>query len=304
MGKKSKRNSGPKPDSNRAAKLEQRRLEREAEVAAPTRPFEGLAAECDLVALREFVPSALVELPVRDADKPVTAATVLPGAVAALVRDESGAAGRYVGLQVQAHTADPGADLGAAVSWAQAAEPGSSLAFADPGSESPRLADVLVADALPKITVHQNFDWWIPEGVEPAADVAATVQQANMAIMPSARVEADGVVAAWWVDAGERAHLRWVRPEDEDTLMLALARVHAAGGLHLGEGSRFAGSFRTHGLLVPVFDLDREKHPDEWAGPTAELGKRLAEALAVDAPLTGAEVRARDGLRGRQVTLR
>ncbi|RVW02126.1 DUF5926 family protein [Rhodococcus xishaensis] len=304
MGKKSKRNSGPKPGSNRAAKLEQRRLAREADVAAPTRPFAGLAAECDLVALREFVPSALVELPVRDADKPVTAATVLPGAVAALVRDEAGAAGRYVGLQVQASTADPGADLGTAVVWAQAAQPGTSLTFADPPADGPRLADVLVADARPKISVHQDFDWWIPEGVEAAPDIAASVQQANMAIMPSARVEADGVDAAWWVDAGERAHLRWVRPEDEDALMLALARLQAASGLHLGEGSRFAGSFRTHGLLVPVFDLDREKHPDEWAEPIVELGRRLAEALAVDAPLTSAELRARDGLRGRQVTLR
>ncbi|RVW02263.1 DUF5926 family protein [Rhodococcus spongiicola] len=304
MGKKSKRNSGPKPGSNRAAKLEQRRLAREAEVAAPTRPFAGLAAECDLVALREFVPSAIVDLQVREADKPVTGATVLPGAVAALVRDEAGAAGRYVGFQVQAHTADPGADLGAAVVWAQTAEPGTSLTFADPSADGPRLADVLVADALPKITVHQDFDWWIPEGVESTPDVAASVQQANMAIMPSARIEADDVVAAWWVDAGERAHLRWVRPEDEDALMLALARLQAAGGLHLGEGSRFAGSFRTHGLLVPVFDLDREKHPDEWAEPTVELGRRLAEALAVDAPLTSAELRARDGLRGRQVTLR
>lgn len=304
MGKKSKRNSGPKPGSNRAEKLAQRRLEREAEVAAPTRPFEGLAAECDLVALREFVPSALVELPVRDAAAPVTAATVLPGAVAALVRDESGTAGRYVGLQVQAHTADPGADLGAAVTWAQSAEVGTSLTFADPQPGGPRLADVLVADTLPTITVHQTFDWWIPEGVEPAPDVAATVVQANQAIMPSARLEADGVVAAWWVDAGEKAHLRWVRPENEDDLMLALARVHAAGGLHLGEGSRFAGSFRTHGLLVPVFDLDPEKHVDEWAAATAELGERLAEALATEAPLTVAERGARDGLRSRQVTLR
>ncbi|PTR22518.1 hypothetical protein C8K36_11156 [Rhodococcus sp. OK519] len=304
MGKKSKRNSGPKPGSARVAKLEQRRLEREAEVSAPTRPFAGLAAECDLVALREFVPSALVELPVRDAATPVTAATVLPGAVAALVRDEAGSPGRYVGLQVQAHTGDPGADLGAAVTWAQAAEAGTSLSFADPQADSPRLADVLIADVLPKITVHQTFDWWIPEGVQPAADVAATVVQANQAIMPTARLEADGVVAAWWVDAGEKAHLRWVRPEDEDTLMLALARVHAAGGLHLGEGSRFAGSFRTHGLLVPVFDLDPEMHANEWAAPTAELGERLAEALTVDAPLTVAERGARDGLRSRQVTLR
>ncbi len=86
--------------------------------------------------------------------------------------------------------------------------------------------------------------------------------------------------------------------------MLALARVHAAGALHLGEGSRFAGSFRTHGLLVPVFDLDPEKHVNEWAAATAELGERLAEALATDAPLTVAERGARDGLRSRQVTLR
>ena len=79
--------------------------------------------------------------------------------------------------------------------------------------------------------------------------------------------------------------------------------MHATGGLHLGEGSRYAGSFRTHGLLVPVFDLDREKHANEWVAAT-ELGERLAEALTVDAPLTSAELRSRDGLRARQVTLR
>lgn len=56
MAKKSKRNSGPKPDSARAEKLAQRKAERESAAAAVTRPFEGLAAECDLVALREFVP--------------------------------------------------------------------------------------------------------------------------------------------------------------------------------------------------------------------------------------------------------
>ena len=38
-----------------------------------TRPFEGLAAECELVALREFVPSATAPLPLRDGE--VTLAT-------------------------------------------------------------------------------------------------------------------------------------------------------------------------------------------------------------------------------------
>lgn len=95
-----------------------------------------------------------------------------------------------------------------------------------------------------------------------------------------------------------------MRPEDEDALMLALARLHAAGNLHLGEGSRFAGSFRTHGLLVPVFDLDPERHPNEWIPATKELGERFGDVLAIDGPLTADERRARDGLRSRQVTLR
>lgn len=303
MGKKSKRNSGPKPGSARAEKLAQRRA-REAAATAVVRPFAGFAAECDLVALREFVPSALAELPVAESARPVTAATVLPGAVAALVREEAGTPIAYVGLQVHVESPDPAADLATAIAWAQTAEPGTSLTAAEPGPDGPRLQDVLAADVVPTVTVHQDFNWWIPEGVEPAADVVAAVERANRAIMPSARLDADGVVAAWWVDAGEKAHLRWVRPENEDDLMPALARVHAAGGLHLGEGSRFAGSFRTHGLLVPVFDLDPERHADEWATATMELGDRLQQALAVDAPLTAAERRARDGLRGRQVTLR
>lgn len=301
---KSKRNSGPKPDSNRAAKLAERRAAQEAAAStAVARPFEGLAAECDLIALREFVPSATAPLPVTSGERAVTVATVLPGAVAALVRDEDTPTG-FVGLQVQVQSPDLGADLAAAATWATTAAPGESLTSANPTSGGPRLADVVDPNAALDITVYQDFNWWIPEGVTPAPEVAATVEQANSVIMPSARLEADGVVAAWWVDAGEKAHLRWVRPEDEDALMLALARVHASGGLHLGEGSRYAGSFRAHGLLVPVFDLDPEKHAQEWAAATAELGDRLAQALAVDAPLTSDERRARDGLRGRQITLR
>ncbi|NLE79793.1 MAG: hypothetical protein GX610_09465 [Rhodococcus sp.] len=304
MGKKSKRNSGPKPGGARAEKLAQRRAERESADAVVTRPFAGVAAECDLVALREFVPSATAPLPVQGADREVTLATVLPGAVAALSRENGDATESFVGVQVQNFSEDLGADLAASVEWVKSAAVGDSLSAANPTSDTPALTSVIAADAQLDITVHQNFDWWIPEGMEPAPEVAATVQQANAAIMPSARLNADGVVAAWWVDAGEKAHIRWVRPESEDDLMLALARVHAAGNLHLGENSRFAGSFRTHGLLVPVFDLDPEMHADEWAPATVELGNRLAEALAVDAPLTTEERRARDGLRGRQITLR
>ncbi|MEC3914085.1 DUF5926 family protein [Nocardia sp. CDC160] len=305
MGK-SKRNS-PKPDSNRAEKLAARRAAQEAAAQAVTRPFEGLAAECDLVALREFVPSATATLklsPSVSAERSVTLATVLPGAVAALVRAGDEPVG-FVGTQVQFQSADPAADLAAAILWTQAAAPGESLSTADVEG-APRLSEVLDPGAALDLTVHQDFNWWVPAGVTPDPQVAATIEQANQAIMPSARLElgADGIGAAWWVDAGEKAHIRWVRPEDEDRLMLALARLHAAGDLHLGEGSRFAGSFRTHGLLVPVFDLDPEKHASEWEAPAREFGAKLAAAVQSDAPLTSEERRSRDGLRSRQVTLR
>ncbi|MGA9873704.1 MAG: DUF5926 family protein [Rhodococcus sp. (in: high G+C Gram-positive bacteria)] len=301
MGK-SKRNSGPKQGSNRAALLAQREAERASVSAAPVRPFQGVAAECDLVAMREFVPSATA--PVVVDGRPVTVATVLPGAVAALVREENDTAVGFAGLQVQVHSPNVAADLSSALTWASIAQPGESLEASRPDGNTAALAEVLDPSLQLDVTVHQDFNWWLPENAEPAPDVAATVERANQAIMPSARLEGDGLVAAWWVDAGDKAHLRWVRPESEDDLMLALARLHAAGNLTLGEGSRYAGSFRTHGLLVPVFDLDNEMHPTEWSAPATTFGEKLAEALAVDAPLTSEERRSRDGLRGRQVTLR
>lgn len=278
------------------------------------RPLAGLAAECDLVALREFVASATAPLTLVESGRPVMLGTVLPMAAAALVRaegmggavaEDEGAVGLgMVGLQGQTWSADLSREVGSAVAWSRTAPAGQSLEVVDAQPEGPRLQDVLAVDAHLEITVHPDFAWWLPGDEPPTGEVALSLERANAAIMPTAQVQADGVRSAWWVDAGEKAHLRWVRPEDEDLLMLALARVHAAGALTLGAGSRFAGSFRAHGLLVPVFDLDREQHAQEWASATAALGAALAEALTVDAPLTSAQRRSRDGLRGRQVTIR
>ncbi|MCZ4077372.1 DUF5926 family protein [Rhodococcus sp. H36-A4] len=303
MGK-SKRNSGPKQGSNRAALIAAREAERASLEAAPVRPFQGVAAECDLVAMREFVPSATAVAPVDASGRTIAIATVLPGAVAALVRESDSAVNGFVGLQVQAHSPNIAADLASALEWAREAAPGESLDASIPDGNTPALSEVLDPSAQLDITVYQDFNWWLPDGLEPAPDVAATVERANQAIMPSARLEGDGLVAAWWVDAGAKAHLRWVRPESEDDLMLALARLHAAGDLTLGEGSRYAGSFRAHGLLVPVFDLDPEMHPTEWSLPAVTFGEKLNEALTVEGPLTSEQLRSRDGLRGRQVTLR
>jgi hypothetical protein len=210
-------------------------------------------------------------------------------------------------MQVQTRSGDLSADIARALRWAREAEPGTALPVVPPtGGDAVRLQDVLPADASLDLTIHADFTWWLtPEdAASPSAEVAATLERANAVIMPTEAVPADGVRAAFWVDTGSKAHLRWVRPEPEERLVAALARLQAAGGLDLGEGSRYVGSFRAHGLVVPVWDLDRELHAKEWAEPAAAFAVRLDEALADDAPLTDAERRARDALAGKQVTLR
>lgn len=272
-----------------------------------TRPFAGLAAEPDLVALREFLPSATAPLPLTTPlAVPVTITSVLPGASAALVRPDGEI---WLGMQVQTRSGDLSADLARALAWARAAGPGTSLPVVGPGvgEGAGRLQDLVDADAVLDVTVHTDFGWWLApteDGSPPTAEVAATLERANAVIMPTEPVPAPGVKAAYWVDTGSKAHLRWVRPEPEELLLAALARLQARGELNLGGDSRFAGSFRAHGLLVPVWDLDRELHAKEWAEPVAAFAARLDAALAQTGPLSDAEHHAKDGLAGKQVTLR
>jgi hypothetical protein len=167
--------------------------------------------------------------------------------------------------------------------------------------EGPRLPDVL-ADGVLDITVHDGFEFWLDEDAGNDPDVAASLERANASIYPTVRLAA--ARAAYWCQVPEKSHVRWVLPEDEDTALDALARLSATGGLLLGEGTKFAGMFRAHGLLVPVWDLPREPAATEWEAPVADLAKRYADAMAVAEPLTAAERRARQGLLGRQITLR
>ncbi|MEC4615170.1 DUF5926 family protein [Tsukamurella tyrosinosolvens] len=298
MGRR-ERNATPREGSNRAEKVAAQRARAEASTADTSRPFEGLAAECDIVALRNFVPSATAPLTVAGANREIRLATVLPGAAQALVREEADGVIGYAALQTATRPLQPGAALAGAARFAADAAVGEALSEESDGA----LLEVLAADAPLEVTVHKDFDWWLAG--EADAQTRQLVEHANSLITPAARLDlgADGIGAPWWADTGSKAHLRWVHPAPEDELMGALARVHAAGGLTVGEGSRFAGSFRSDGLLVPVFDLDRESHPDEWVAGTVELAKRLAEALTDDSELTAAQRRSRDGLRGRQVSL-
>ena len=102
---------------------------------------------------------------------------------------------------------------------------------------------------------------------------------------------------------GERRQIRWVLPEDETPLVDAMARLHSASDLELDSSSRFLGSFRASGLVVPVWDLGDGVEADEVEDAATAFRTRLDEALHDDSPLSGEQRRAREALRARQLTV-
>jgi hypothetical protein len=184
---------------------------------------------------------------------------------------------------------------------AAATEPGNPVTVGPPGP-GPRLQDVLDPTVPFTVDVREGFDFWLEGAGELTADVRESLDRANDAAVPTRRLES--VEAAYWCRIGERRHLRWVLPYEEDTLLDALCRLYAAGSLGLVEGGRYVGSFRAHGLLVPVWDLAAETEAEDLEEPVAAMARRIAEATAVTTPLTARERRAKAGVVSRQLTLR
>ncbi|MEU7254580.1 DUF5926 family protein [Streptomyces rimosus] len=266
------------------------------------RPFEGLQGECDWVALRELVPAATVELTLKDGlpegVPSVTLATVLPMAWPALRRDNGAV---LLGLQNDTASGDLSRDLADTLRRALAAEPGTPVAAERAAADGPRLQDLLDPAAPFEPQVHSGFEFWVEDAENATGEVAASLERANAAAIPTERLA--GLEGAYWCETPEKNHLRWVMAHPEEKLLDALARLHAAGTSSLGEGTRLVGSFRAHGLVVPVWDLPSGMSADDVAKPAAAFAERLATALASDAPLTPEERRARGGLTNRQVTL-
>jgi Family of unknown function (DUF5926)/SEC-C motif len=264
------------------------------------RPFEGLASECDLVALRELVPAATAPLTLSGeyADKSVTLCTLLPGVSPALIRDSGEI---WLGLQVVHNSGDVSRDLGAVLAAALATEEPGVVNLPASLADAPRLQDLIVDEPL-QITVHEGFGFWVADLDQSDPTVAAALEQADSAAAPTARLTS--VPAAYWTDAGTREHLRWVMPEQEGPLLDALARLHAAGRDQLVPESRLIGMFRAHGLLAPVWDLPVGTGPEALEDPASDFAAALAEALADTSELTDAERSARAGLATRQVTIR
>jgi hypothetical protein len=262
------------------------------------RPFAGLPGETDWVALREVVPAATAPLVLTGRDVSVTLSTVLPMAWPGMVTLDGR---RFLGLQVASRSGDASRDLAAVLEQVATAEPGTSVVPTELPGPGARLQDLL-GDAPLEVTVHAGFDYWVEGAEDPDGEVAASMERANATVVPTAKLA--GVQSAYWCRMRERSHLRWVLPEDEDALLDALARLSVSGGLSLGETTRYVGSFRAHGLLVPVWDLPLETEADALEEPAAAFRARLDEALAESGPLSGDARRARQGLLSRQLTLR
>lgn len=298
MAKRSRKSTKPVNE-----KVAARRAARKAAISqqAAGRTFEGLPGEADWVAMREVVPAATATARTNatHGSQDITVVTLLPTFWPAMKHKDGTV---LLALQTITSSGDPSRDVAAALLEALELEPGSGLDHFELPGPGPRLQDVLDLEAPFEVSITGDFSYAVDGDDADAEEVQAALAETAESIVPT--VKLDGVEAAYWCRMGEREFLRWARLEDEEALLDGLARLHAQHSSGVGEGSKFAGAFRSAGIVIPVWELAPGTEAADLEAPVAELAPRLAEAIASDEPLTADERRARAGLVARQVTLR
>lgn len=268
-----------------------------------SRPFTGVPFERDLVAFREFVPSAVAKLPLLGefAERSVTLATLLPMAWLAIARPDGEI---WLGAQLQyPNQIDPARDLVATLRAAVALEPGNPVEEApDWRDDDPTLASLLPPGTTLDVEIRDGFGWWTEGADDETGEVAASLERANAAVSPTAKLTT--AEAAYWCEIGAHTYVRWVRDEPEPALIDALAQLSAADAVGLGPSSRLIGSFRTCGLVVPVWELEQGTQPDEVEEDLARMDAALRDVIGSSAPLSDRERSIRASINSRQVTLR
>ncbi len=264
------------------------------------RPFEGLPGEPDWVAMREVVPAATApaRTTAEHGARDVVVTTILPMAWPALHRADGVV---MVALQTRSGSGDASRDIAAALLEALDLEPGTPVTSSGLPEPGPRLQDVLDLTVPFDVTVHEGYDYWLAADTDVTAEVRASLDEANATLIPT--VKLTSVESAYWCRMGGREYLRWAMPHDEQVMVDALARLHAARRSAIGD-ARFLGYFRSSGVVVPVWDLPRGTEAADLEEPAAEFLARFDEALADTSPLDANARRARAGLVSRQVTLR
>ena len=267
------------------------------------RPFAGLPNEPDWVAMREIIPSATARVvtTAQYGSREVTVVTALPGGYTAMHRPDGSV---LLALQGALSSGDLSHDLAVTLLAAIDAEPGTAFPVMPSDGSAVRLQDVLDVNAPFDLQVQQGYDYWLDATAERSEEVEQSLREAAETSVPTVAVA--GVEHAFWCQMSKE-FVRWVRSEDEDAVVDAIARLHATRDSALqcpGGQGRFLGMFRAAGLVVPVWELPQGTTAADVAGPLKELESRLDAALAVTEPLTANERRARAGIVSRQVTLR
>lgn len=266
------------------------------------RPYEGLSAEKELVAMREIIPCATMSAKTNKDNGSVEFlfVTLLPDGVPAMVRGDGKI---LIALQTRNNTGDLSHDAGAALVAALAAKEAGEdgVVTTDIREAAPRLQDLVDPKSFGDMELTQDYGFWFDPAEELDAKTQAALEQNREEVIPTQAVP--GVKDMYWCEMN-RNFVRVLTDDDESKLFTALARLQAAGIAKMGEGSRFVGAFRACGIAIPVFELAEGASADDIAKDAKVLAKNLADALKNDEPLTHDERRARQGLVSRQVTIR
>lgn len=274
------------------------------------KPFEGLAAEQELVAMRELIPCAVMPAKTNSdfGEVEFDFVTLLPDGAPSMVRAD----GRVmVGLQTRFNSGDLSHDaagaLVAAIAHREAGEKGvPSFDVRDP---APRLQDVLDpqylaeddADFDSMMEIRQDFEYWFDPNEARDEAMQEALEQNRRDMVPTEEVP--GMPGMYWCQMNNN-FIRYVTEVEEDTLFTALARLQAGGEAKLGENSKFVGAFRACGVAIPVFQVDADLSAADFDEPAAKFREQLEAALENKEPLSHEEKRARAGLVSRQVTIR
>ncbi len=268
-----------------------------ASVAFVERPFEGLAAEPDLVAMREILP--LATFPVTTSEEygsaNVVLTTMLPSMAGALRRADGVL---LVATQTVMSSGDASRDIAARIIDGLDLRNGEALHVSDLPEPGPRLQDVVAS--FGELELHEIPTFWMTEEDAAKPENKQALEDSRSQLIPTKAV--DGVNGAFWCRMS-REFVRWVRSEPRDAVLDGLARLRASDDFSF-DGSRFVGAFRALGLIIPVWELPRGAEADELTEPMAQFAPKLDAAISSSTPLTPEEKRARAGIVSRQVTLR
>lgn len=269
------------------------------------RPFAGLNGEANWVAVRELFPAATAPLTLtgewaeKAEGRSITLTTVLPLAWPAMSHEDGSI---LIAAQRHFQSGDISRDIATSIIAALDTEPGKQIPVPNRPAPGPRLQDLLDTEQPLELTLHEDFSYWLADDVDSEdPEVKASLERANESIFPIELLDAPG---AHWCQTSENVHIRVMLLDDEDAAMKALARLSAADSLKLTPESKFAGMFRAHGLLVPVWDLPVSTKPNDTEEPVREFLERYQSSLEAGADLSATERRARDGLIGRQLSIR